>query len=277
MVRAKRDFLETLRNRWDDGCFMCVGLDPVLELIPSCCYTRGGIGDIIRFFNTVIIEATRDLACAYKVNPAYYLGHGDAGFDALQKTISYVVSSTDALLIFDGKHGDVSHSNAEYAGTVFTLFEADAVTVSPYCGFGSLKSFFQYPSRGVFVLCRSSGGISEVQDATVNGEPMYSRIARYVIESAGKWDGHPAFIVGGTHPDAFRRVRDAVGDAPILVPGIGAQGGDIVKIISTVGITHSGKGIIPTSSRNIIYASCGGDFAEAARREVEIINALFDG
>ena len=259
-------FLDRLGYHWSNERSVCVGLDPDLEMIPSQ-YYKADLTNLLFGFNRSVIDVTKDIVCGYKINPCFYEILGVSGVDAMERTVSHIISSTNALVILDAKYGDVSHTNSLCAGFAFKTLGVDAVTVNPYCGLKSLDPFFRDVSRGVFVFCRSSEDVSDVQDFLVNGEPLYSRVVRFFKE-AGKRFSQCAFIVGATHLDALKSVRSAVGDAPILVPGIGAQGGDVKRVLSAAGTDDPGKGLIVTASRSVI-------FADNVRRKVENLNRYF--
>ena len=261
-----RSFQDLLNYHWSHERFVCVGLDPVLESVPSHYYEKDIASTFLRF-NRAVVDMTAGAVCAYKINPFFYQACYDSDFDVIKKTVSHIISFTDALIIFDAKYGDVSHTNSVSANFTFNLLGVDAVTVNPYCGFNSLDPFFQYPSKGVFVFCRSSDITSEIQDLMVNGEPLYRLAARYFLDGAYEGGAQCAFIVGANHLDALEEVRFIVSDAPVLVPGIGAQGGTVPSVISAAGIDNSGKGLIISASRSVI-------FADNVRGEIEKLNGM---
>jgi orotidine-5'-phosphate decarboxylase len=245
-------FAERLRTRWAAGTLLCVGLDPELERLPAVVrHGQGSIGQILLAFNAAIVEATADLVCAYKPNSAFYEAHGPEGLDAL-----------------DAKRGDMANTSRLYAQAVFDTYAADAVTVQPYQGQEALAPFIERADRGVFVLCRTSNpGAAELQDLLIaeTREPLYLRVARAVAEH---WNvhGNCGLVVGATWPDELRAIRAAAPELPILLPGIGAQGGDLAGSVRA-GVDRQGQGLLVSASRGVLYASAGADFAAAARRE----------
>jgi orotidine-5'-phosphate decarboxylase len=168
-------------------------------------------------------------------------------------------------VILDAKRGDIGSTADQYAAEAFTRYQADAVTVNPYLGSDSITPFTRYSDKGVIVLCRTSNtGAQDFQDLTIEGKPLYLHVAHKV---ANEWNAlsNCVLVVGATWPEQMRRVREIVGEMPLLVPGVGAQGGD-VKALVTAGKTKAGDGLIISSSRAVLYASTGDDFAQAARK-----------
>lgn len=237
---------------------LCVGLDPQPELMP--------VKDVASF-NRAIIEATSDLVCAYKPNLAFYEALGGAGLRALEKTLAVIPPHIPT--IGDAKRGDVGHSAQAYAHALFDNLGFDAVTLNPYLGYDSVEPFLSYPEKAAFLLCRTSNpGAADLQGLTVSlpgkGEmPLYQAVAL----RAGEWDqrGNVGLVVGATYPEELRQVRRLCPTLPILVPGIGAQGGDL-ELSVRYGLDPQGAGLILTASRAIIYASRGRDFPQQARQ-----------
>jgi len=274
-----RDFRKLLEARWERGNFVCIGLDSELSKIPDAvrAYDDGVVNVILRF-NRAIVEATKDLACAYKPNVAFYEAHGKGGLVALRRTIVAVhCLAPEVPVILDAKRGDIGSTNVGYAEAAFEFLQADAITVHPYLGAEALQPFLARAEKGVIVLCRTSNpGAGEFQDLSVNsGEPLYRFVARRVASDKWNKNGNCALVVGATYPEELHEVRGLVGDMPILIPGIGAQGGDVEKTVSA-GKDSRGRGMIINSSRGIIFASSGRDFAEAARRETEKLHNLIN-
>lgn len=276
-----RNFRQMLEDQWSRGNFVCVGLDSEFNKIPESARRSGNEYEVSVFntivaFNRAIVEATKDLVCAYKPNTAFYEAHGAEGILALRRTITDIhIIAPDIPVILDAKRADIGNTNAGYVDAAFGFLQADAITVHPYLGAEALQPFLARAEKGVIVLCRTSNpGAGEFQDLFVNGEPLYCFVARCV---ANKWNknGNCALVVGATYPDELREVRGLVGDMPILIPGIGAQGGDVEKTVSA-GKDSRGQGMIVNSSRGIIFASKGADFAEAARRETENLRDLIN-
>ena len=236
---------------------LCVGLDPDPALMP--------IPDVAAF-NRTIIEATSDLVCAYKPNLAFYEALGMDGLMALRATVEAVPRYIP--IIGDAKRGDIGNTAVAYAKAMFEVWGFDAVTVHPYIGWDSIEPFARYRDRGVLILCRTSNpGQSDFQKLSVHGPsgrqvPLYEQVAAKVKE----WDayGNLGLVVGATHPDELRMVREICPDQPILIPGVGAQGGDLKQAVH-LGTDKNGNNAIINSSRGIIYAGKGKDFAQAAR------------
>lgn len=296
-MMATRNFREMLEAKWAEGKFVCVGLDSDFQKIPKSA-RRGGnecdvsIPNTIVAFNQAIVEATKDLVCAYKPNIAFYEAYGDEGIGALQRTVVDIHAlASDVPVILDAKRADIGSTNLGYIDAAFTFLRVDAITVHPYLGAEALLPFLECTWGGVFVLCRTSNpGAGEFQDQRVrltdtdqmlffSGEddggkkreewpseiPLYQYVAYRVSRHWNK-NGNCALVVGATYPEELREVREIVGDMPILIPGIGAQGGDVEATVQA-GKDSRGRGMIINSSRGIIFASNGPDFAEAARRE----------
>ena len=243
---------------------LCVGLDPDPSLMP--------VQDVAKF-NRAIVDATKGLVCAYKPNLSFYEALGLQGMEALRDTVSYIRDAAPgAVVMGDAKRGDVGSSSASYARALFEYWGFDAVTVNGYGGRDSLEPFFEYEDKGVFVWCRSSNpGAAEVQDLQV-GSPQGARpLYQVVAERAGEWNtrGNVGIVVGATYPAELESVRAICPEMPILLPGVGAQGGDVSKSVAA-GADASGRNLIVSSSRGIIYASRDEDgFATAARRAAE--------
>ncbi len=217
-------------------------------------------------FNKTIVDATRDLVCAYKLNLAFYEVLGDEGTEALRKTIEHIPN--DILTIGDAKRGDIGNTAKAYAKSIFTNLNFDATTVNPYLGYDSVEPFIQYHDRGVFVLCRTSNaGAVDFQSllCQVNGDhrPLYQIVA----EKVSQWNryGNLGLVVGATYPEELRQIRENHPDLPLLIPGVGAQGGEL-SLSVRYGVDKQGQKAIINSSRQVLYASKGDDFAEAARK-----------
>jgi len=284
---AERNFREMLEERWAKGCFLCVGLDSDAGQIPPQ-VPGGSVEERIFEFNRAIVDATVEfpgltpdekammfpdhqqaalfpgvnpdlgptpLVCAYKPNFAFYAEQGDAGLRALRATVAFIHDRAPGVpVILDGKFGDTSNTNRKYANLAFEYVDADAVTVNPYLGIGSLGHFLMRADRGVFILCRTSNSEAiEFQDLRVgDGEPFYRVVARRV---ATVWNTHGncGLVVGATYPRELKDVRAVVGDLPILIPGVGEQGGD-VRAAVLAGRDSRNRGIIVNASRSIIFA-----------------------
>jgi orotidine-5'-phosphate decarboxylase len=233
---------------------LCIGLDPDVTLMPDV-----GLLD----FNKAIINATVDIVCAYKPNLAFYEALGIDGLKALLKTIKYVPDFIP--IIGDGKRGDIGNTAKAYARALFETFGFDAATVSPYLGYDSVQPFLEYKEKGIFILCRTSNpGASDFQGLVdANGKPLYEAVAN----KASEWNkqGNIGLVVGATYPDELKAIRKLCPEMPLLIPGVGAQGGDLVSAVKN-GIDTRGEKVIITVSRQILYASKRKDFAVAARR-----------
>jgi orotidine-5'-phosphate decarboxylase len=255
-------FIEAIKSAWKDrNSLVCVGLDPDLSKLPI--QLRGSENPLFQF-NKAIIDATADVVCAYKPQMAFY--SACRGEVDLEMTIEHIHRFYPNIpVILDAKRGDIGSTAEKYAEEVFDRYGADAVTVNPYMGGDTLSPFLNRPDRGVIVLCRTSNpGAKDLQDLEVGGRKLYQIVAH---KAGNEWNrqGNVLLVVGATFPSELREVRSIVDDMPLLVPGIGAQGGDIEAAV-TNGKTSNGTGMIINSSRGIIYAGAGEGFAEAARR-----------
>jgi orotidine-5'-phosphate decarboxylase len=264
----KSEFVARLEQLWQRGNFVCVGLDSDYSQIPIS--VKGGVSveDAMTRFNQEIVDATHDVVCAYKPNIAFYEAQGDEGLRALARTIRHIKESyPDVPVILDAKRADIGSTNNGYVQAVFDRLGADAITVHPYLGKEALKPFLDRKDKGIIVLARTSNpGAGEFQDLQVgeSKEPLYQIIARQVAES---WNanGNCGIVAGATYPGELAEVRRIVGDLPILIPGIGAQGGEVEATVNA-GKDSRTWGMIINSSRGIIFASKGEDFAQAARQ-----------
>ncbi len=263
-------FVAKLTDAWRiRDSLLCVGLDPDPARFPG---HLAGRGDAIFEFCRAIVDATADLVCCFKPQIAYFAAH--RAEDQLERLIAHIQQRhPDIPVILDAKRGDIGSTAQMYAVEAFERYGADAVTVNPYLGRDSIEPFLAYRDRGVILLCRTSNpGGRDLQslkiDSGQGGELLYEHVARLV---AAEWNEHGqcALVVGATFPDEIGRVRQLVGELPLLVPGIGAQGGDIEATVKA-GRNASGTGLMISSSRAILYAFAGADdgmdFAEAARR-----------
>ena len=253
-------FHDKLNRAWaTSGSMLCVGLDPDPAKIPA--HLQGP--DAIFRFCADIADATADLACAFKPQIAYFAAIGAEA--QLEKLCEHIrTKHPHVVLILDAKRGDIGPTAERYAHEAFIRYEADAVTVNPYLGTDSLEPFLAHTGKGVIVLCRTSNpGSGDLQMLTTDGRPMYQHVAHMAADQWSKM-GEVALVVGATYPAELAMVRGIVGDMPLLVPGIGAQGGDVVATVNA-GATANGTGMMINSSRAILYASSGDDFAQAAR------------
>lgn len=296
---GNQNFRQMLKTQWSRENFVCIGLDSDLEKIPES-ISRCGIYSAIVEFNYVIVESTKDIAGAYKLNTAFYEANGIEGIKALQQTIVDIHNiAPDVPVILDAKRADIGNTNMGSVEFAFDYLKADAVTVNPYFGAEALQPFLARKEKGVIVLCRTSNpGASEFQDLrvsipteelrylqsvqatpwtyglTAHNTTLYNHVA-YQVSQAWNSNNNCSVVVGATYPGELRAVRRIVGDMPILIPGIGAQGGDLEKVVAA-GKDSRGQGIIVNSSRGIIFASKDVDYAEAARRETEKLRNLIN-
>jgi orotidine-5'-phosphate decarboxylase len=243
---------------------VCVGLDPDFNRFPAHLRELGPKEAIIRF-NEAIIAATKDVVCAYKPNLAFYLAYGIPGIEALVETRAMIPKSIPAIL--DCKAGDVGSTASRYARGIFDEWGFDAVTVNPFLGEDSLAPFLAYPDRGVIVLCKTSNpGSGEWQDLEVGegGEPLFLKLAERIERWAHDYPATVGLVVGATYPEQLAQVRARCPRLPILLPGIGAQAGDLQSAVES-GLDAKGGNLIVTASRSITYAGSGADFADRAR------------
>ena len=246
--------------------FLCVGLDPHPSLLPE---------KDVAAFNRAIIEATADLACCYKPNLAFYEAMGPQGLEVLLRTVEAVPRHLP--VIADGKRSDIASTADAYARALFDVYGFDAATVNPYLGTDSLAPFLQRPDKGVFVLCRTSNpGGADLQALTVTGDspspegrPLYEVVAELARD---RWNerGNVGLVVGATFPGELGRIRQLCPRLPFLLPGVGAQGADVEAAVRNA-LDEDGAGFIINSSRQILYASSGRDYAQAARRAAEAL------
>ena len=261
---------ETVRR---NDSLVCVGLDPDLAKLPECVKSSA---TPLFDFNKAIIDATKDYVCCYKPQAAYYAGQDRD--DELKKTIAYIHENAPGIpVILDVKRGDIGSTASMYAREVFERYEADGVTVNPYMGYDTLKPFLDRADKGVFILCRTSNPNSgDLQNLVADGKPLFQHVAELVRDS---WNanGNAGIVVGATYPEELKMLRELCPELPFLVPGVGAQGGDVEKVVN-FGCTAAKDGIAVNSSRGIIHAGNGEDFAvkagEAARALRDLINSF---
>jgi orotidine-5'-phosphate decarboxylase len=254
-------FVEQLQRAWDSNdSLVCVGLDPEIERFPAQFAEQPSP---IFQFNKAIVDATADLVCAYKPQFAHYAAY--EAEDQLERTIDYIHRTYPGIpVILDSKRGDVGNTAERYAIEAFERYHADAVTVSPYLGGDSLEPFLKYEEKGVIILCRTSNpGAGDLQDLEISGRRLFHVVADL---AARRWNtrGNCMLVVGATYPRELAEVREIVGNMPFLVPGVGAQGGDVAQAVQN-GQTAAGAGLVVSSSRGILYASSDENFASAAR------------
>lgn len=249
-----------------NNSLVCVGLDSDMAKLPE--RVRTGPKPQATF-NKAIIYSTQDLVCAYKPNTAFYEARGAEGIEDLKNTCDFLRAHYPEIpIIIDAKRADIGNTNEGYCTFVFDYLGADAVTLQPYMGSESLKPFLERKDKGVIILCRTSNpGSEEFQDLLIGGKPLYQIVAQNVVRN---WNanGNCALVVGATYPEELSEVRKIVGGMPILIPGVGAQGGDVEKTVKA-GVDAEGNNAIINAGRSIIFASNGLDYAIKARDEVK--------
>ncbi len=266
MKKGVQTFANRVREAADRAdSLICVGLDPDFNRFPAHLRELGHKEAIVRF-NQAIIAATNDLVCAYKPNLGFYLAYGIPGIEALVETRAMIPAHIPVIL--DCKVGDVGVTSAAYAGGIFDTWNFDAATVNPFLGEDSLAPFLSYPNRGVIVLCKTSNpGGGEWQDIEVGTEPrgpLFLELADRIGRWARDYPASVGLVFGATYPEQLAQVRQRCPSLPILLPGVGAQAGDIEAAVAN-GIDSSGGGLIVSASRSIIYAGGGADYADRAR------------
>ena len=254
-------FHQRLKTTWQTkNSLVCVGIDPELEKIPA---HLQGYDQPFLLFGIGIVDATAPYVCAFKPQAAHFAAAGAE--EQLAKLIAYIQQHyPDIPVILDAKRGDIGSTADLYAREAYVRYGADAVTVNPYLGHDSLAPYFKYPDRGVIVLCRTSNpGSDWIQGVEVDGQPLYMSVAKRVRE----WDEHGQcmLVTGATYPEELGHVRTSVGDMPLLVPGVGAQGGDVEAVLKN-GVDAAGQGVCISSSRGIIYADSGAEYMDAAAK-----------
>lgn len=245
---------------------LCVGMDSDLGKIPE--FLRKTSKHPLLDFNKAIIEATKDLVCAYKLNMAFYEAEGTSGFQALEKSIQAIPK--DVVIILDGKRNDIGNTAQKYARSLFDTLKADAVTVNPYLGRDSITPFLEYKDKCSFILCRTSNpSAGDFQDLRISNQPLYQVVAQKIRD----WNVYEncGAVVGATYPEELKAVRSILGETiPILIPGVGKQGGDIEKTVRN-GTNAKKEMALINSSREIIFAGENENFAEHSRRKAESI------
>jgi len=260
------DFMQALRARWRAAdSLVCVGLDPEPAKFPA---RFGEDPDAVFAFCRDIADATAEFACAFKPQVAHFAALGAES--SLERLIAHLHAAHPGVpVILDAKRGDIGSTASHYATEAFDRYRADAVTANPYLGRDAVQPFLARADKGVVILCRTSNpGAGDLQDLIVaddhGARPLYQQVAATV---ARQWNGNGncALVVGATWPQQLREVRAIVGNMPLLVPGVGAQGGDVEAAVANAK-SADGSGLMVSSSRAILYASSGGDYAEAAAR-----------
>jgi orotidine-5'-phosphate decarboxylase len=262
------DLFERIKKK---RSYLCIGLDTDIAKIPKHLLDQP---DPVFEFNKQIIDATSDLCVAYKPNIAFYEAMGARGWESLERTLAYIPK--DLFTIADAKRGDIGNTSTMYAKAFFEQMKFDALTVAPYMGEDSVKPFLQFQNKWVILLVHTSNpGSSDFQliESKVSGRKLYEE----VMLKAQQWASPDQlmFVIGATHPEKIQSIRQQAQDYFFLVPGIGAQGGDL-EVVSKFGMNRQ-CGLLVNSARSIIYASPHTDFASAARKEAETIRNQMDG
>lgn len=262
-VTSRFPFRELLQRAWQiSGSLVCVGLDPLPERLPKV-FSADARGCLA--FCQAIVDATAPHVAAFKPQAAHFAAV--AGENALAELIDYIhTRHPDHVVVLDAKRGDIDSTAERYAHEAFHRYDADAVTVSPFLGDDCIAPYLKFQDRGVIVLCRTSNTSGDWLQLQPKDDPIYLQIARRAVT----WNanGGVGLVVGATYPQELQRVRDVIGDMPILVPGVGAQGGRVDAVIGA-GIDSSGQGLLISASRSILFASPGEDFAAAAGAEAK--------
>ncbi|HSD98878.1 MAG TPA: orotidine-5'-phosphate decarboxylase [Patescibacteria group bacterium] len=260
----------TFQKKLDDlvkknNSLLCIGLDPVLEKLP-----KQFLQEKFSFFafNKFIIDTTHNLVCCYKPNSAFYEALGEKGIGELKKTCDYLKKDYPEIpIILDAKRGDIGSTNEGYVQFIFDYLQVDAVTIHPYLGQEAIQPFLDRKEKGIIVLCKTSNpGAGEFQDLRIGKETIYRKVAKRVVR---KWNKNKncLMVVGATYPKEVKEIRKLAGDMTFLVPGIGAQGGDIKQTLQT-GLNSQNAGLIMSSSRSIIFAKNPREEAEKTKNTI---------
>ena len=272
---TNQPFAMKLKQAWTHSrSLVCVGLDPDRRQMP--------VSDVAAF-GRAIVDATADLVCAYKPNLAFYEAMGLDGLHGLKATLEHIKQvAPQVILLGDAKRGDIGSTAQAYATAMFDYWGFDALTASPYLGADSMEPFIERPEKGVFLLCRTSNpGSADFQGLMVQHGVGLRPLYHLVAESASRWNRNSniGLVVGATQPAELEEIRGLYPEMPLLIPGVGAQGGDLESAVRG-GTDHRGRGAIINSSRGVIYASKGPDFAQAARQAAielrDAINAILE-
>lgn len=265
-------FLDRLRAAQEASeSFLCVGLDPDPSRMPSHLRTRPSLGEAVVQFNSAVVAGTRSSACAYKLNLAFFEALGAEGHRVLSRTLDQIPD--EKIVLLDAKRGDIGNSARMYARALFEQFDADGCTVSPYMGTDAVEPFLAYANRAAFVLTLTSNpGSRDLQHRSVDGTPLYRHVAELVATWNEEGSGTAGLVVGATQTDHVASVRAVTPGLPFLVPGVGAQGGDADAAVRASAGPEGTHPLLVTSSRSIIYASGGRDFAEAAGEAAAALN-----
>lgn len=258
---TRKDLIAQIRVKHS---FLCIGLDTDISRIPKHLLKED---DPFFAFNKAIIDSTHDLCVAYKPNIAFYECMGPSGWESLQKTLDYIPENI--LTIADAKRGDIGNTSGKYAATFFEHYDFDALTIAPYMGVDSVTPFLSYENKWVIILALTSNKGSQDFQFIVDeeGQSLY----KSVLQKASSWGdiGNTMFVVGATHPDYFKEIRQICPDHFLLVPGVGAQGGSLAEVCQ-FGLNKD-VGLLVNSSRGIIYAGQELDFADKARASAQAL------
>jgi orotidine-5'-phosphate decarboxylase len=262
-----RHFIELLEECWQRGRHVCVGLDVDARLLPKAVKGSSDL-DRIRNFVFAIVEATSGLVAAYKPNSSFFEALGSPGIDLLRDVVRHVHEHAPAVpVIIDAKRADIASTNDGYVHSLYEHLKADAVTLHPYLGHEALRPFLDQSEKGCFILCRTSNpGAGELQDLHVGGELLYLRVAS-LVSRHWNYNGNCGLVAGATFPEEMALIRARVPHLPLLIPGIGAQGGNVERTVRAAAIDGNLRAII-NSSRGILYASSGDDYEAAAEKTV---------
>lgn len=251
----------------ENNSLVCIGLDIDKQKMPTFLFESNK--EPYLTFNKNIIDSTKDIVCAYKLNMAFYESLGLQGINVLQKTVDYIPKKI--VIILDGKRNDIGNTASKYAQTVFETFQADATTINPYLGKDGITPFLSYKDKCSFILCRTSNpSAGDFQDLLSPSVPLYEIVAKKIKE----WNTNQncGAVVGATYPKELKKIRTILGEEiPLLIPGIGSQGGDVKQTIQ-YGTNSKGEMAIINSSRAVIYAADNQDFADKSREKTMQLN-----
>ena len=265
-------FAEKLNHAWrKNNSLVCVGLDPDLTKLPACLQDKEFP---IFEFNKAIIDATADIVCSYKPQAAYYQGQN--ADRELKMTIDYILENyPEVPVILDFKRGDIGSTSEMYAKEAYERYKADACTLNPYMGTDTLKPFLDHADKGAVILCRTSNpSSSELQELIAGDKQIYKHVAE-LAERKWNYNNNVMLVIGATFPEELGEVRTLCPEIPFLVPGVGAQGGDVKKVLEN-GLDNNGFGLVINSSRGIIYADNSENFAAGARDATIKLNELIN-
>jgi orotidine 5'-phosphate decarboxylase subfamily 2 len=250
----------------ENNSLLCIGLDIDIEKMPS--FLLKTKKEPLFEFNKKIIDATKDLVCAYKLDMAFYEVFGKKGYELLEKTIKYIPKKV--VVILDGKRNDIGNTAKKYAKAFYEKLNADAATINPYLGLDGVKPFLEYKDKCGFILCRTSNPSAvDFQDFKTDGRFLYEHVAGKIKE----WNkiGCCGAVVGATYPDELKKIRKILGDdIPLLIPGVGKQGGDVEKTVK-YGVNKKGVNAIINSSRGIIFAGEDENFSSYSRKAADLL------